>query len=131
VDSSLHKAPAGAEGTGKNPTDQAKLGWRWSIHTDRAGIPIGWSVAGANANDSILLAPTLDDSAGRGLLAEIETLWLDRGYDSNATRTRLADRRVDDAVIATKRKPKAATGATTKLPMGLHWPVERTPFGSR
>lgn len=34
---------------------------------------------GANRNDSIMLAPTLDAAGGRGLLAEIETLWLDRG----------------------------------------------------
>ncbi len=126
VDGSLHKAPAGGEGTGKNPTDRAKLGWKWSTLTDRAGIPIGWTVAGANANDSILLAPTLDDTAGRGLLAEIETLWLDRGYDSGATRTRLAARRIFDAVIATKRKPTTASRPAKKLPMGLRWPVERT-----
>ena len=126
VDGSLHKAPAGGEGTGKNPTDRAKLGWKWSILVDCAGIPIGWTVAGANRNDSILLAPTLDDAAGRGLLAEIETLWLDRGYDSEATRARLAQRSIDDAVIATKRKPNTAKGPAKKLPMGLRWPVERT-----
>lgn len=126
VDGSLHKAPAGGEGTGKNPTDRAKLGWKWSILTDRAGIPIGWTADGANANDSVLLAPTLDDAAGRGLLAEIETLWLDRGYDSGATRTRLAERLIDDAVIAKKRAPKTASRPPTKLPLGLRWPVERT-----
>lgn len=126
VDGSLHKAPAGGQGTGKNPTDRAKLGWKWSILTDRVGIPIGWTADGANANDSILLAPTLDDASGRGLLEEIETLWLDRGYDSHATRARLADRQIHDAVIARKRKPKTTTSPTKKLPMGLRWPVERT-----
>jgi transposase len=126
VDGSLHKAPGGGEGTGKNPTDRAKLGWKWSILTDRVGIPIGWTIAGANRNDSILLAPTLDDAAGRGLLEGIDTLWLDRGYDSNATRARLAERQIDDAVIATKRKPNTASSPTKKLPMGLRWPVERT-----
>ena len=104
VDGSLHKSPGGGEGTGKNPTDRAKLGWKWSILTDTAGIPIGWTVDGANRNDSILLAPTLDDAAGRGLLAEIETLWLDRGYDSDATRARLDERGITDAVIAKKRR---------------------------
>jgi transposase len=126
LDGSLHKAPAGGQGTGKNPTDRAKLGWKWSVLCDRVGIPLGWTADGANANDSILLAPTLDNAAGRGLLAEIETLWLDRGYDSQATRARLADRLIDDAIIAKKRQPKAASGGTKKLPMGLRWPVERT-----
>jgi transposase len=126
VDGSLHKSPGGGEGTGKNPTDRAKLGWKWSILTDKAGIPIGWAVDGANRNDSILLAPTLDDAAGRGLLAEIDTLWLDRGYDSDATRARLNERGITDAVIAKKRKRGTTKTATKKLPMGLRWPVERT-----
>jgi hypothetical protein len=32
-----------------------------------------------NRNDSVLLAPTLDDAKANGLLQEIETIWLDRG----------------------------------------------------
>ena len=82
VDGSLHKAPMGGEGTGPNPTDRGKTGWKWSIATDTNGVPIGWVAEGANRNDSILLAPTLDDVKVRGLLADVETLWLDRGYDS-------------------------------------------------
>ncbi len=118
VDGSLHKAPAGGEGTGPNPTDRGKLGWKWSILTDINGIPLGWTIDGANRNDSVLLAPTLDNAAGRGLLAEIDTLWLDRGYDSGVTRQRLAERGIDDAVIAKKRKRRAAEGKKN-LPMGL------------
>ncbi len=125
VDGSLHKAPAGGEGTGKNPTDRSKLGWKWSILTDLQGIPFGWTVDGANRNDSILLAPTLDDAAKRGLLGDIETLWLDRGYDSDATRERLARREIDDAVIAKKRK-RGSKEPKKAQPMGLRWPVERT-----
>lgn len=125
ADGSLHKSPGGGEGTGKNPTDRAKLGWKWSVLTDAQGIPFGWTADGANRNDSILLAPTLDAAGARGLLEEIETLWLDRGYDSDATRTRLAERGIDDAVIAKKRKRGQAI-VKTKLPMGLRWPVERT-----
>jgi transposase len=125
VDGSLHKAPAGGEGTGANPTDRGKLGWKWSILTDTVGIPIGWTIDGANRNDSVLLAPTLDDAAGRGLLAEIDTLWLDRGYDSQVTRERLAERGIDDAVIAKKRKRNSAAPKKNQ-PMGLRWPVERT-----
>jgi transposase len=125
VDGSLHKAPAGGQGTGKNPTDRAKLGWKWSIATDTNGIPIGWAIDGANRHDSVLLEPTLDDVAARGLLSEIETLWLDRGYDSDATRERLAKRMIDDAIIAKKRK-RGMTDGTKTLPMGMRWPVERT-----
>jgi transposase len=126
VDGSLHKSPCGGGGTGPNPTDRAKLGWKWSVLTDRLGIPFGWTIDGANRNDSVLLAPTLDAAAARGLLGDVETLWLDRGYDSGATRERLAERGIDDAVIARKRKRGAARTPTRNLPMGLRWPVERT-----
>ena len=126
VDGSLHKSPCGGEGTGPNPTDRGKAGWKWSLLTDLAGIPFGWAVDGANRHDSIMLAPTLDDAAGRGLLQDIETLWLDRGYDSALTRARLSERGIDDAVIAKKRKRGAPPGPTKSQPMGLRWPVERT-----
>jgi transposase len=125
VDGSLHKSPCGGEGTGKNPTDRSKLGWKWSILTDRNGIPFGVAIDGANRNDSVMLAPTLDHAAARGLLQDIETLWLDRGYDSDVTRERLAERELDDAVIAKKRKRGSKAPKKTQ-PMGLRWPVERT-----
>ena len=44
VDGSQHKAPFGGEGTGPNPVDRGKCGWKWSIATDRNGIPIGWEI---------------------------------------------------------------------------------------
>lgn len=113
------------EGTGKNPTDRGKLGWKWSILTDRNGIPFGWTIDGANRNDSVLLAPTLDAGAEQGLLADVETIWLDRGYDSGVTRERLAERKLDDAVIARKRK-RGSPEPKKDQAMGLRWPVERT-----
>jgi transposase len=125
LDGSLHKSPGGGEGTGKNPTDRGKLGWKWSILTDLNGIPFGWTADGANRNDSILLAPTLDDAAERGLLGDVETIWLDRGYDSGATRQRLTERNLDDALIAPKRK-RGCPEPKKNQPMGLRWPVERT-----
>jgi transposase len=125
LDGSLHKSPCGGEGTGPNPTDRGKAGWKWSILVDRNGIPIGWTIEGANRNDSVLLEPTLDDAASRGWLCQVHTIWLDRGYDSDATRTRLCAHDIDDAVIAKKRK-RGAPGPTPRQPMGLRWPVERT-----
>ena len=125
VDGSLHKSPAGGEGTGKNPTDRAKLGWKWSVLTEANGIPIGWAIDGANRHDSVLLVPTLDAASERGLLGDVETIWLDRGYDSEVTRQRLVALGINDAVIAKKRRPGAAS-TSLKLPMGLRWPVERT-----
>lgn len=138
VDGSLHKAPCGGEGTGPNPTDRGKIGWKWSVATDRCGIPVGWTTAGANRNDSILLEPTLKAVAERGLLADVATLHLDRGYDSEATMTRCTDLGITDVICAKKRstrqprtRPKKRTTAQAKSgkkphSLGMRWPVERT-----
>lgn len=125
VDGSLHKAPCGGEGTGPNPTDRAKLGWKWSVAVDANGIPVGRVIDGANRNDSILLAPTLEAVAANGLLGEIETLHLDRGYDSNRTRRRLADVGITDAVIQL-RGTKVPGAKKQPVRLGLRWIVEAT-----
>jgi len=125
VDGSLHKAPCGGEGTGPNPTDRAKTGWKWSVATDRLGIPVGWTIDGANRHDSILLKPTLQTVADRGLLTDIETLHLDRGYDSAVTTTRCTELGLTDVVCA-KKRVKGALKAKKPLTLGMRWPVERT-----
>lgn len=83
------------------------LGHKRSIIVDEAGIPFGWALDGANRHDSIMVAPTLDDAAQRGLLIDVVTIRLDRGYDSQVTRDRLTTCWITDAVIAKKRKPGA------------------------
>ena len=82
LDGSLHKAPCGGEGTGPNPTDRAKIGWKWSVATDTSGIAIGWSIDGANRIDIKMLEPTMDAIEANGLLAEVATMTLDRSYDT-------------------------------------------------
>jgi len=125
VDGSQHKAPCGGDGTGKNPTDRGRLGWKWSLFTDRNGIPLGWATDGANRHDTVLFEPTLAEVVSRGLLVDTETLHLDRGYDSAAVRELCARLGVSDVVGARQRragepKPKK------KLTLGMRWPVERT-----
>ena len=126
VDGSLHKAPCAGQGTGPNPTDRGKSGWKWSIASDRGGIPIGWAIDGANRHDIVLLAPTLDAVAARGLDLDIQTLHLDRGYDADTVRAELASRHIDDAVIARKRRRGQPTPSGQPLRLGLRWAVERT-----
>lgn len=123
VDGSLHKAPCGGEATGPNPTDRAKLGWKWSLAVDAQGIPVGWEIDGANRNDSIMLVPTLEAVKANGLLDDIETLHLDRGYDSKVTRERLTKLGISDAVIQ-ERGTKNTDGAKQPLTLGLRWIVE-------
>lgn len=126
VDGSIHKAPFGGHGTGPSPVDRGKLGWKWSLATDRAGVPIGSAVDGANRHDLTLLDATLHTVAARGLLVDAETIHLDRGYDAAATRATLAGHGLTDAVIARKRDRAEPKPATEPLRLGLRWAVERT-----
>lgn len=129
VDGSQHKAPMGGEGTGPNPTDRGKSGWKWSLLTDRSGIPIGWTTDGANRHDVVLFTTTLEPAVQRGLLCDIETLHLDRGYDSKGIRTTCAKLGLADVICARQRRDgkKPGTKRTPKArPLGMRWPVERT-----
>ena len=123
VDGSIHKAPCGGDGTGKSPVDRGKSGWKWSLLTDRNGIPVSWAADGANRNDIVLFEPTV--AAAGGLLADVETLHLDRGYDYGAVKACAANHGIDDVVCAKRRKPGAAASKTT-VPLGLRWAIERT-----
>jgi len=125
LDGSIHKAPCGGEGTGKSPVDRGKLGWKWSVAVDRAGIPIGVAIDGANRNDLVLLEPTIDAIAAAGLLEEIGTLSLDRGYDYPAVRARLGARGLTDLDVQ-KRGTKPKPGEPHRLTLGLRWIVEAT-----
>ena len=125
LDGSLHKAPYGGEGTGPNPTDRAKLGWKWSIASERHGIPIGWAIDGANRHDVRLLDPTLDAIADTGLLTDIGTLHLDRSYDYPVIEARLAAAGIADTDIQ-RRGTKPKPGQPHRLTLGLRWIVEAT-----
>ena len=125
VDGSQHKAPCGGDGTGRNPTDRGKLGWKWSLMRDRAGIPVAWATGGANCHDQTLFEPTLKVAEERGLLEDIQTLHLDRGYDTNTVRVCAAGAAIPNVLCARRRPHGTATHKTT-TPLGLRWPVERT-----
>ena len=125
IDGSLHKAPCGGEGTGRSPVDRGKLGWKWSVAAERSGIPIAWSIDGANRNDVAMLDPTLDAITATGLLADIGTMTLDRSYDYPAIRERLHVRGLTDLDIQ-RRGTKPPPGAPQRLTLGLRWVVEAT-----
>ena len=123
IDGSLHKAPYGGEGTGPSLVDRGKLGHKWSVGVDRHGVPIGWALDGANRNDVKLLDPTLDAIDTNGLLVDVDTIHLDRGYDFDSLRRRLIERDLLDVNIQPRRKP--GQGRRKKLvSLGLRWIVE-------
>jgi hypothetical protein len=119
VDCCITKAPCGGEKAGKSPVDRGKKGIKRSVVVDADGIPLGSVTASANRHDSPLLPETLDAVEEiLGSLPEPVMVHLDRGYDSELTRKRLAERNLI-GVISEKGKP-SPLGATNR------WVVERT-----
>jgi hypothetical protein len=72
---------------------------------DAEGIPLGWAIDGANRNDLKLLEPTLHAVASIGLLADIDTRHLDRGYDYPKVRAQLSALGLDGLDIQRRNKP--------------------------
>ena len=121
VDGCIVKAPCGGEAAGKSPVDRGKQGTKRSLLTDGTGIPLGCVVAPANAHDSPLLRPTLEQlgrfDLGLGVgLPEHITVHLDAGYDSGKTRD-LLDELGCTGVISKKG---------FRLQAGRRWVIERT-----
>jgi transposase len=125
LDGSLHKAPYGGEGTGPNPCDRGKSGWKWSVAAERHGVPIGWAIDGANRHDVRMLEPTLDAVRRAGLFDDIGMLHLDRGYDSGAVRQRLRGYGITDFDIQL-RGTKEPGVKKQPIRLGLRWIVEAT-----
>ena len=125
IDGSVHKAPCGGAGTGKSPVDRRKLGWKWSVAVDGAGIPVGWAADGANRNDIMLFDPTVAELERRGLHHDIDTLHLDRGYWGARVDQAAATAGIDDICRPPKRKPGHGAKPAS-APLGLRWTVERT-----
>ena len=84
---------------------------------ERHGIPIAWSIDGANRNDVVLLEPTLDAVDATGLNHDIGTLALDRSHDYPKVRAQLAARGLTDLDIQL-RGTKPPPGAPTASPWG-------------
>jgi hypothetical protein len=139
VDASQHKAPTGGEAVGPNFWDRSKLGWKWSLLTDTAGIPLGWSIDAANRSDAKMLPDTLDAVQRRGLLIEVGCVHLDKGYNYRPVRAELAARGLTVEMPERLRRSKTGAGRFSKgrrhfgwangpkmIPDAHRWPVERT-----
>lgn len=125
IDGSQAKARCGGEGTGRNPADRGKTGWKWSIAVDAAGIPVGWAADAANRHDSKLVEPTLAAICGRGLHHDIETIHADKGYDYRFVDDLIVNIGIDDANIARKKK-RGESETRCPYRIDVRWVVERT-----
>jgi transposase len=119
VDCCITKAPCGGQRSGRSPVDRGKRGIKRSVAVDADGIPLGAVAAPANRHDYPLLPETLDAVEEiLGALPQSARIHLDRGYDSDLTRERLAERDLI-GVISEKGKPSPLWATNC-------WVVERT-----
>ena len=70
---------------GPSPIDRGKPGSKISVISDGNGIPLGFTIAGANVSDVTLLEETLEKriKPNREI---VQTLFLDRGYRGEPAR---------------------------------------------
>lgn len=122
LDGSNHKAPCGGEGTGVNPFDRGRLGFKWSMAVDANGIPLAWLLDGANRNDYALLEPTLDILAIKGVTPGINQLCLDRGYGYSDVHQRCANAGINNVAVIMRRRP--GQGTVPIVGLGDRWIVE-------
>ena len=81
-------------------------------------------IDGANRSDIRMLIPTIEAVAEVGLLADIDTLHLDRGYDYPVIRQRLGAFGLDDLDV--QRRGTKQPGTKQPITLGLRWIVEAT-----
>ena len=79
----------------------------------------------SGSKSSAASATSLAAAEDRGLLADVQTLHLDRGYDSATIRRACTDAGIDDVICARRRPPGTAQTATP-VPLGQCWAIERT-----
>lgn len=124
VDSVIVRAFGGGEETGPSPVDRAKPGSKHTLMVDRHGTPLAIRTARANDSDHtqilpiVLNFPHVGGQPGRPKEYP-DTLYADRGYDSDDTRALLHWLGIEPKIA--KRKTEHGSGLGT-----IRWVVERT-----
>jgi transposase len=124
IDGSHHPAPCGGSGTGIGPGQRGRLGWKWCTGVDAQGIPLAWTLDGANRNDYRMLQPTLDAITTDPNHLRIDTLHLDRGFGYPSLPEQLAGYDITTVNVIARRQP--GQGRVPLVGFGRRWVVERT-----
>jgi transposase len=92
IDSTQVRAFGGGVKTGPSPVDRRKRGTKYTLMTDRNGVPLAIRIEGANRSDQREILPMIEEEfphvggkPGRPRLGP-EEVYADAGYDSEATR---------------------------------------------
>ena len=129
ADGSFASAKKGGDGVGK--TKKGK-GTKWMVVVDGEGLPLAFHLDSANRAEVKLLETTLDnievtEAEQDGTPPQPERLILDRGYDSDPLRERLAARGIEMICPHRKNRVKPRTQDGRKLRRyRRRWKVERT-----
>jgi transposase len=124
VDSVIVRAFGGGEETGPSPVDRRKKGTKHTLMVDGNGVPIAVRMAPANTSDQtqilpiVLEIPRVGGTSGRPKELP-DTVYADRGYDSDDTRALLRWLGVEP-YIAKRRTPHGSGLGKVR------WVVERT-----
>jgi putative transposase len=112
---------------GPNPTDRGKLGVKDSLLVEGAGGALALVIAGANVNDHLLLAATLDAivvQRPQPTEQAPQHLSLDKGFDNDPTREVVQARGYVPHIRRIGEEKKDQTGQ--KKHPARRWVVERT-----
>jgi len=124
VDGVLVRAFGGGDGTGPSPVDRRKPGTKYTLLTDRHGVPLAVRSAGANESDhrqilpTVLAFPRVGGKPGRPKERPDE-VYADRGYDSDGTRALLRWLGIDPHLGRRNAPHGSGLGK-------VRWVVERT-----
>jgi transposase len=123
--------PGEKRGDGVGKTKKGK-GTKWMVVVDGEGLPLACHLDSASRAEVKLLEPTLDnidviEAEGADAPPQPERLILDKGYDSDPLRERLAARGIEMICPHRKNRTKPKTQDGRKLRRyKRRWKVERT-----
>lgn len=124
IDGSTQLAPGGGPDTSNYPGSKGRLGYKWSIGVDAAGVGIGFVVDTGARNDYRLLQPTLNAITARDATAAIGTLHLDRGYSYPSLPEHLTSYDIHTINAVPRNQP--GQGRIPLVGLQRRWIVERT-----
>src|SRR5215218_6592339 len=120
----LSASEKGGSKTGPSPVDRGRRGSKHHLLVDAGGVPLAWTLTGANRNDVtqllelLELVPPVRGRVGRPRRRP-ERLLADRGYDHDKYRRLLRQRRIKPLIA--RRQSEHGSGLGRE-----RWIVERT-----
>lgn len=117
LDTCSVRAKRGGDLTGPNPTDRGKRGTKYHIAVTGDGVPVACAATAANVNDTLVFERLF--LAAFAVLARIQTVFADKGYDAEPHRALCREFGAQPCIH--KRGQPHGSGLGKR-----RWPVERS-----